>query len=145
MDKQMNEKLEYTFIVAGVVIEKDDKFLLVQEKKANVYGKWNLPAGKVDKGYSIEETAIKEAKEETGYDVELIEKLVTDQKTVNEPVKHSFLAKIIGGELKFPEDEILDAKWFALEEIKEKESEMRVPFVLESIKLAFNRRLNENN
>ena len=129
-----DDGLAYTFIVAGVVIFKDGKYLLVQEKKPQCYGKWNLPAGKVDEGYSIEETAIKEAKEETGYEVELIRKIGVYQDKVDEPVKHAFEAKIIGGELYVPENEILDAKWFTFQEILDKKEEMRVDYVWKAIK-----------
>ena len=61
-------------VVAGVVVEKDSKYLLVQEKKELVYGLWNLPAGKVDEGETVEEAAVREAKEEVGYKVRLIKK-----------------------------------------------------------------------
>lgn len=40
-------------------------------------------------------------------------------------MKHTFEAKIISGELRFPEDEILDAKWFYFEEIKNMKNELR--------------------
>ena len=62
-----------TFTAAGCIIEKDGKYLLVQEAQKHVYGLWNLPAGKVEEGYTIAETAVKEAKEETGFDVEIVE------------------------------------------------------------------------
>lgn len=35
-------------IIAGGVLEKDGKYLLVQESKQKCYGKWNLPAGHID-------------------------------------------------------------------------------------------------
>jgi len=124
-------------VVAGVIIKQDSKFLLVQEKKEKVYGKWNLPAGKVDLGDTIEQTAIKEAKEESGYDVELVNMVGICQEKATDAVKHVYEAKIIGGDLAFPEDEILDAKWFSFDEISEMEekSKLRDPYVLESIKL----------
>lgn len=61
-------------VVAGCVIKKDGNYLLVQERQPKVYGKWNLPAGHVDKDETIEQAAVREAKEETGYEVELIKK-----------------------------------------------------------------------
>ena len=128
-----NDGLAYTFMVAGVVLFQDGKYLLVQEKKPSCYGKWNLPAGKVDEGYSIGDTAIKEAKEETGFDVELGEKIGTYQDKVDQPVKHIFRAKITGGELGFPEDELIDAKWFTLEEILKNKENLRESFIVEAI------------
>jgi ADP-ribose pyrophosphatase YjhB (NUDIX family) len=136
MDTNKEDEIEYTFMVAGVILNKDGKYLLVQEKKPSCYGKWNLPAGKVDKGYSIEETAVKEANEESGFNVELGEKLGVYQDEVNEPVKHIFLAKIIGGELTFPEDEILDAKWFSFQEISDMKNYLRVDCIWQAIEKA---------
>lgn len=129
-----DDGLAYTFMVAGVVLERDGKYLLVQEKKQSCYGKWNLPAGKVDEGYSIEETAVKEAKEETGFDVKLGEKIGIYHESVEQPVKHVFAAKIVGGELTVPEDELLDVKWFSLEEIIGNKENLREQFIIDAIK-----------
>lgn len=127
------ENLVTTFIVAGVVIKKDGKYLLVQEKQPKCYGLWNWPAGKVEQGDSIEQTAIKEAKEEVGYDVELIRKIDIFQESANTPPKHAYEAKIIGGELKYPEDEILDAGWFSLDEILAMKDKLREEWIIGAI------------
>lgn len=134
----MTEKpLATTFIVSGVVIEQDGKFLLVQEKQPKAYGKWNLPAGRVDKGESLEQAAVRETKEECGYDVELIQHVFSLHQAVDLPVMHAFKGKIVGGELVFPEDEILDAKWFSLEEVKAMEKDLRnKEYILGSIEAA---------
>jgi 8-oxo-dGTP diphosphatase len=122
-------------VVAGVVVKKDGKYLLLQEKQPKAYMLWNFPAGKVDNGESFEQTAIREAKEESGYDVELIKKIGIFQKVPTDAVKHAFEAKIIGGELKFPEDEILDAKWFTFDEVKEIKNKLRGEWILEAINI----------
>lgn len=114
----MKEALIKVDVVTGVVLERDGKFLLVQEKQPKVYKKWNLPGGKVDVGETLEQAAVREAKEETGYDVELIEHLRVIHLSAEAPVIHAFSAKIIGGELVVQEDEILDANWFTLEEVE---------------------------
>jgi ADP-ribose pyrophosphatase YjhB (NUDIX family) len=36
------------YVVAGVVVKQDGKYLLVQEKKPEAHGLWNLPAGRVE-------------------------------------------------------------------------------------------------
>ncbi len=117
----------YAVLVGGVVIKKENKYLLVQEKQEIAYGLWNLPAGKVDEGLSIEETAVKEAKEETGYDVKLVRKIGIYQEKAENAVKHVFEAEIIGGKLNFPEDEILDAQWFTFKEITAMKDKLRNP------------------
>ncbi len=120
-------------IVAGVVIKKNNKFLLIQEKQPKAYGLWNWPAGRVEQGDTIEQTAIKEAKEECGYDVKLIKKLGIFQDTTNTPPKHAFEATISGGELKIPEDEIMDAKWFTKDEIYQMKDKLRSEWVIGAI------------
>ena len=57
-------------VIVGCVIEKDGKYLLVQEAQEKCYGKWNLPAGHLDPNETIIDAAKREAKEETGCDVE---------------------------------------------------------------------------
>lgn len=131
------EKIVQTFIVAGVVIKQDGKYLLVQENRpgTNVHGLWNFPADKVAEGITIEQTAVKEAKEESGYDVELIRKLDIFQENSEVPPRHAFEARIIGGELKWPEDEILNAEWFTFEEIKKMSAKLRGLWIIEAISI----------
>src|SRR3989344_4605353 len=131
------ENLAQVRVVAGVVIKQNDRYLLVQENHPNpkVYGLGNFPAGRVDKGDTIEKTAIKEAKEESGYDVELVRKIAIFHENIEVPVKHAFEAKIMGGELKWPKDEILDAKWFTLEELEEMKDKLRGEWILGAIKI----------
>ena len=50
-------------VIVGGVIEKDGKYLLVQEAKEKCYQKWNIPAGHLDFNESIKEEN-KSSKEE---------------------------------------------------------------------------------
>ena len=58
-----------TNIVIGGLIEKDDKFLLVQEAKEKCKGKWNIPAGHLEVNESVIDCLKREIKEETGCDI----------------------------------------------------------------------------
>lgn len=131
------DNLKQVRVVAGVVIKQDGKYLLIQENHPDpkVYGLWNFPAGRVEKGDTIEETAIKEAKEESGYDVKLVRKIDIFHENTEVPVKHAFEAKIVGGELKWPKEEILDAKWFSLEELESMKDKLRGEWILGAIKI----------
>lgn len=128
-------EMQVTHIVAGCVLEQDGKYLLVQERQQKVYGKWNLPAGRVDVGETIEQAAVREVLEETGYTVELGPKLRIEHDDVTRPVLHSFKAKIVSGELKFSQDELLDARWLTFEEIKQLHAagKIRADWVFRSI------------
>ena len=82
------------------------------------YGKrrWGLPGGRHEPGESIEETAIREAKEETNFDVELGD-LIGEYSIVSAGGEHLldasiFEATIIGGEMRPQEGEIDDVGWF---------------------------------
>jgi len=107
-----------THIVAGCLLQKDNKILLIQEGREDIHGLWNLPMGKVDVGETIEQAAIRETKEECGYDVRLNDEVGLYHSSAESPVIHAFTADIIGGELQYPVDELLDAQWFKLEEIR---------------------------
>lgn len=54
-----------------IIIELEDGKIILIKRKNPPYG-WAIPGGFVDYGESLESAAIREAKEETGLDVELI-------------------------------------------------------------------------
>lgn len=105
-------------IIVGVVIKKDNKILMVQEAIEKVYGMWNFPMGHLDEGETIFEGAIREAKEETGYDVELTSIISIQNYPNKEAIKIAFNANIISGEIKYDKNETLDVKWIPIEELE---------------------------
>ena len=105
-------------LVASVVLIKDGKYLLIQEKRRDIYGLWNIPGGRVDPGETLEQTAIRETKEETGLKVKINNPLIVMMDEDDLHLLHSFQAEIVEGELNFPQGEILDAKWFSYDEIQ---------------------------
>jgi NADH pyrophosphatase NudC (nudix superfamily) len=141
--ENLAEKKEFAKcgIAAAAVIKKDGKYLLVQEKAKHCYGLWNWPAGRVDVGETIEEGAVREAKEESGFDVKLIRKLDIFQNDVNDSARHAFEAEIIGGELYVDTEELLDVKWFTLDEILAIKNKLRSDWVLGSIEIIEGKKL----
>lgn len=124
-------------VVAGGIIEKDGKYLLIQEAKREFYGKWNLPAGGVDDMEMITDAAVREIKEETGCDVELTGVCQIRNKKFgdNTLLSIAFTTKLLNENIIFDTDEILDVKWFSYEEILAMENEIRSPdFVINAIK-----------
>lgn len=115
---EFEASIERAAVVSACLIKKESKYLLVQEAQPKAYGLWNLPAGHVDKGEKIREAAVREAKEETGYSIKLIKEIAILHEEATNAVKHIFSADIIGGEISFKNDEILDVKWLTFEEIK---------------------------
>ncbi len=107
-------------IVAGCIIKRDNKILMVQEAKEKYYGQWNFPAGHIEDGENMLEGAIREVKEETGCDVKLTGVLpmkVVYQKGAPTLIVE-FTAELVNETLKIDKNEILDVKWIEIEEIK---------------------------
>ncbi len=105
-------------IVVGVCIKKDRKILMVQEAGKKVYKMWNFPMGHLDDGETIFEGAKREAKEETGYDVELTSLISIQNYPNKEAIKITFNANIIAGDISYDENEVLDVKWIPIEELE---------------------------
>lgn len=86
--------------IVDILIIQNDKFLLVEEGRPGREGLFNLPGGHVEAHETLFDAAIREAKEETGYDIELtgvvgIYQSVYARINVSGPV---FSAKVIGGD-----------------------------------------------
>ena len=56
----------------GVVIIRDDKVLMCRRAKPPRAGGWSLPGGGQELGETLKQTAIREAREETGLDIEVL-------------------------------------------------------------------------
>lgn len=139
--EEFEASIAWSRVVAACVIkDSEGKYLLVQEAQPEVYGLWNLPSGHVDKGESIEEAAVREAKEETGLDVELVGKIGVWHDKTEEPAQHAFTVKIVGGEIKPQPGEILNVKWFTYDEIVQmkKDGKLRVEWIFNAITQAEN-------
>lgn len=114
-------------IIVGAVIEKDGKYLLVQEAKESCRGKWNLPAGHLDPNETILEAAKREVKEETGCNVDLINICQIGNRVSENDIFVSiiFTAKLLTSEISFNSSEILDVKWFTYDEIVSVQDQIR--------------------
>ena len=106
-------------VIVGGVIEKNGKILLVQEKQEICYGKWNLPAGHLDPNESIMQGAIREIKEETGCDVELTGIATIANRILEDDIfiEIIFATKLLNESIKIDPEEILDVKWWDMEDI----------------------------
>ncbi|MCI9274538.1 MAG: NUDIX domain-containing protein [Clostridia bacterium] len=109
-------------VIVGGIIEKDGKYLLVQEAQEKCYKKWNFPAGHLDFSESLEQGAVREIKEETGCNVELDGVCYIANKVLENDlfVMVVFNAKLVKETIEFDKDEILDVKWFDYDEIVNK-------------------------
>lgn len=104
----------------GCIIIKDNKVLLVYEKRRNF---WGFPKGHVEEGENELETAVREVKEEVGLDVEIDEKkrYVLNYIIRDEIDKTTvlYLAKPKSEQIVMQESEIENVKWCEFEEALE--------------------------
>ena len=108
-------------VIAGCLIVKGNKILMVKEAKKSCYGQWNFPAGHVDENELITDAAIREAYEETGCKVKLTGVLPISTVILKDGVTAimvKFTADIIKENIKFDTNEILDVKWIDIEKVK---------------------------
>jgi len=96
----------------------DGKIVLILRK--NEPHGWAIPGGFVDYGEEVGRACVRETKEETGLDVELVEQLFTYSDPKRDPRKHTmstvYWCKVRGGKLQAADD-AKDARWFAEAEV----------------------------
>ncbi len=81
------ENYRNPFPTVDVIIEVEGGIVLIQRRNPP-YG-WALPGGFVDYGESLEEAAVREAKEETSLDVELLSQLGAYSDPGRDPRQHN--------------------------------------------------------
>jgi len=102
--------------VRAVLFRGTDEVLLVQEKIDG--GRWSLPGGWADVGATPFEVAVKEAREETGLEVEAVRLLALwDKKRHPHPpqpwyvYKVFILCQVVGGALQLDTTETTGVRW----------------------------------
>ena len=103
-----------------IIIEYNNGIVLI-ERKNFPYG-WAIPGGYVDYGESLEDAAIREAKEETNLNVKLLYQLHTYSSPNRDPRQHTITTVFIAkgyGNLK-AKDDAVNAKVFTENNIPEK-------------------------
>lgn len=98
-------KYDFNVRVTGVLVE-NNKILLVKQKVSEKRN-WSLPGGKLEQGETLEQGIIREMKEETGLDVEIIRLLyLCDVSASDNTLLHiTFLLKRVDGDIKLPTNE----------------------------------------
>ena len=82
-----NDGIKTPFLTVDIIIHYEGGIVLIERKNPPLG--WALPGGFVDVGESLEEAAIREAKEETSLDITLIEQFHAYSKPGRDPRFHT--------------------------------------------------------
>lgn len=110
----------------GAIIIQNGKILLAKRGSEPGKGKWSVPGGVVELGEKLEKAVVREVKEETNLDVEVVHLIDAVNNIVQDSngklrfhfVILDYLSKPKGGTLQSSSD-ILDTKWVDLEEAED--------------------------
>ncbi|WP_043931970.1 NUDIX hydrolase [Bacillus sp. EB01] len=121
---------------AAIVINEQNEILLIKGPRRG----WEMPGGQVEEGESLKEAAIRETKEESGIDIEVL-KFCGVFQNVNRSICNTlFLAKPIGGQLT-TSPESLEVGFYpieqALEMVTHKNFRQRIEYSLDKSKQPF--------
>lgn len=121
LKKEFFKKFILIQAAGGLVKNEKDEILLIFRR-----GKWDLPKGKLDKGETLEDCAVREVEEETGLkNVKLISPLMITYHTYHEGTKfilkesHWYSMKVSGKQILVPqtEEDIQEIKWVNITEL----------------------------
>lgn len=95
----MKQERNTPLVTVDIIIEVDNRGIVLIERRNPPHG-WALPGGFVDYGESLEQAAIREAREETSLDVQLVEQFHTYSDPSRDPRHHTvstvFIARASG-------------------------------------------------
>lgn len=117
----------------GVVYRKEGdrlEMLMIEDR----YGKWTLPKGKREAGEEVEETALREIREETGLRGRIVRPLTTVNYQYDDPERgtvdkdvHYFLVQCTARDAIPQLEEISRLEWLAPEEVRERQQQYGYP------------------
>lgn len=124
-------------VTVATIVEKDGRFLMVYEESdgKKVY---NQPAGHLDPNETLQEAALRETLEETGWTVELTGvvgvNLYTAPANGITYCRTTFIAKALSHDPARPLDTgIIEAVWLTYEELVARKDQLRSPMTLQIV------------
>ena len=105
----------------AIIIYPENKILLIKRSTPPFVGYWALPGGRAEPNEAVEQTVVREVKEETGLDVLIVRKVGEYiERGVQGGQEYDyypscFLVKLAGGEIRRQKSEIAEAKLFSLD------------------------------
>lgn len=113
-----------TFLVyaGGIVRDEQGRILLLRHRLWPAYRAWGLPGGYVNAGERLEDGVAREILEETSLEVEVTGRPVGVASGFRHRVEAYYEARVTGGLLRLDSSEILEARWYADDELPDEMS-----------------------
>jgi len=104
---------------AAVCLNEHHQLLMVQGEDGTA---WAVPSGGLEPGETLQECCIREVREETGYEVEVVGELFVKRKQTASGIRvetHYFEVRVTGGELRIedPDGIITHVSWRTPDEV----------------------------
>jgi ADP-ribose pyrophosphatase YjhB (NUDIX family) len=99
-------------VAAAVVVERDEKILMVRRAVEPGLGMWSLPGGYVDRGEVVERAAEREVMEETGLEIEATGLVGVFSESGHPVILITYDCRILGGKL-MPGPEVMELDFFS--------------------------------
>ena len=103
-------------LAAVVLASRNGQLLLVRRAIEPQLGKWSFPSGYVDRGEAVESAAVREVKEETNIEVEIVGLIGLYSRDGSPVALAAYAATVVGGELR-PGVEAQDVRFFRHDEL----------------------------
>ena len=120
----MTDNREKPTVIVSAFIEKDGKYLLTLDPK---FGFWRVPGGRVEPNEKVEDTLVREMKEELNIEIKILEFLGFGQDVVFHKILSKDRSRVLlffkckikkGQPTPMQEREISEIKWLGIDEIK---------------------------
>lgn len=110
----------------GLVYKHQSGGLVWLVVKHSGYHKWGFPKGRIEKGEKLEETAVREVKEEAGIVAKIVSEIHAPEKyfysfngeQISKTV-HYYLMEFVSGDIADHDFETEDVRWVSADEVRE--------------------------
>jgi ADP-ribose pyrophosphatase YjhB (NUDIX family) len=111
--------MKFVIHISTLITNEENQFLLVKEKKEQVFNKLNLPGGHLEPGEGLVEGAKREAMEEVNAEVEILGLIgIYTGRGNDHYINFIFASKIVSGTPSANKDHVNDIGWYTADEIE---------------------------